>query len=332
MQKTDKNLLVLAAENSRYKIKHLSKKLNKSSQRLKYSLKQLEDNALKHPHTIFDYSYFGLILFRVYFKNSFIKESDKKKILGQLKDNQYIVSVYELSGEFDLVIEIIAPNPSRINKELKNLSEFIPSLNNYTLILNIVTHLYPRNYLLQNPQLSAEFEKQLIIGGDRPAIVFNSSELSIMQSLLDSPKARLTALANKTNLNIKTVIVIIKSLQKRKIIRGFKYSLNRNLLGIEKVRLFLKLHNISKEKEEELMDFFMAAKEITQVNKTVGNWDMEIDIESLDKSKIKLLIAQIREQFKDIISNFNRAEFDEYYKKSYLPKHVFSPDRNAIST
>ena len=268
----------------------------------------------------------------MYFKNSFIKESDKKKILEQLKDNQYIVSVYELSGEFDLVIEIIAPNPSRVNKELKNLSEFIPSLNNYTLILNIVTHLYPRNYLLQNPQLSTEFEKQLIIGGDRPAIEFNHNELSIMQSLLDSPKARLTTLANKTKLNIKTAISIIKSLQKRKIIRGFKYSLNRNLLGIEKLRLFLKLHNISKEKEEELMDFFLEAKEVTQVNKTVGNWDMEIDIESLDKSKIKLLIAQIREQFKDIISNFNRAEFDEYYKKSYLPKHVFSPDRNAIST
>ena len=43
------------------------------------------------------------------------------------------------------------------------------------------------------------------------------------------------------------------------------------------------MHNISKEREEELLNYMLKTKEITQINKTVGDWDMEIDIETLDK-------------------------------------------------
>ena len=331
-KKPPHDLIVLASENSRYKLKALAKILSKSPQRIKYNLKQLSSPTLilSHPHCIFDYSYFGLILFRVYFKNSFISEKEKQKILEILNANQYIIAIYELSGEFDLVIELAAHNPSRINKELKNLAGFIPALNDYKLILNIVTHLYPKTFLLQSPELTSEFEKQLIIGGDRQQVSFNNNELMIMKNLLDNPNIRLSSLAKSSSINIKTAISILSSLKKKKIIKGFKQTLNNESLEIEKTRLFLKLHNISKEREDELLDFCLETREITQINKTVGDWDMEVDLESLSKPRVKLIINKLREQFKDIIANFNREEFNEYYKKTYLPKHIFSPDLKSL--
>ena len=330
MAKLDLDLTAFYLEHARTKINKLALKLKKSPQRVKYTLKLLNKEILVHPHCIFDYSYFGLILFRVYFKGGYISEQDKLKILEQLRENQYIVSMYELSGEFDLVIELIAPNPSRVNKELKNLSELIPTLKHYKLILNIVTHLYPKTYLFQHPEHFPELEKQLIIGGDRSPLAFTNHELLIMKSLLEAPKIRLTALASRSGMNIKTAALILKSLQSRRIIKGFKYTINRDKLDVEKVRLFLNIHNTSKEREEELMDFFLNTKEAIQVNKTVGDWDMEVDLESLDKTRIKLIINQLRERFKDLIENLKREEFDEYYKKSYLPKHVFNPDLKSL--
>ena len=327
----DRNAIALYSENSRIKINQLAQKLKKSPQRLKYTLKQLDKEQITHlPHCVFDYSYFGLILFRVYFKSSFISEKDKKEIISQLNNNQYVVTVYELSGEFDLVIEIESPNPSRVNKELKKLADLIPTLNNYKLILNIVTHIYPRSYLLYNPELIKELERQIIIGGDRNQAVFTNNELTIMKNLLNNPKTRLTQLARISNINVKTATSVLKSLQQRKIIKGFKYVINRNKLNIEKVRLFLKLHNTSKELEDQLMDYLSETKEITQVNKTVGDWDMEIDIESFDRTRIRYLISQIRESFKDLIANFNMVEFYDYYKKSYLPEYIFNPDINTL--
>jgi len=67
----------------------------------------------------------------------------------------------------------------------------------------------------------------------------------------------------------------------------------------------------------------LKTREIVQMNKTVGDWDMEIDIESLDSGRIRQIILQIREEFKDIIERFNLIEFHDSYKKSYLPNYLF---------
>ena len=321
----DRDLIFLYSENARIRIKDISTIIKKSPQRLKYTLRMMDKEGLIHsPHCIFDYSYFGLLLFRVYFKGGYISERDKNNIIEKLSENPYITSMYELSGEFDLAIEIASLNPSRFNKELKKISDLIPTLNNYKIILNVVTHLYPKFYLLRNSNLVSNVPQELIIGGDRRVTVFNKNEMNIIKNLLNNPKLRLTHLARQSDINIKTAISIIKNLQEKKIIKGFKHMIDINKLGIYKFRLFLKLHNLSKEREEELLNYMLKTKEITQINKTVGDWDMEIDIETLDKNKARYIILQIREEFKELIETFNIIEFYQYYKKSYLPSFLFT--------
>ena len=268
-----------------------------------------------------DYSYFGLILFRVYFKGAYISEKDKQNIVTILKKNPLVTSIYALSGGFDLVIEFTAPNPSRFNKELKKIGAEIPTLNNYQIILNVVSHLYPRSYLLKNKQ---EHEEETIIGGDRTLRVFNEQEKKIIQQLLLNTQIRYTQLAEQADLNIKTVIQNIKRLKNEKIIRGFQYLIKGTNAKIDQFRLFLKLHNISAEREKQLLAYLLTTKEVISLNKTVGDWDLEIDIESRDAMAIRKEISQLREEFKDLIQSFNLIEISEYYKKSYLPEFLFT--------
>lgn len=319
----NRDLLFLYSENARVRIKDAAQHLQKSPQLVKYTLRTMEQDGFVHlPYCIFDYSYFGLILFRVYFKGGYISERDKTEIIGKLQENKYIVAMYELYGEFDLALDIVAPNPSRFNKELKKVADVIPTLNNYKILLNVVTHIYPRTYLLRNYNLIPTAH-EIIVGGDRAVDAFTEQEMAVMKCLLTRPKIRLTTLAKEANLNVKTVNSILKQLSQRKIIKGFKQIINTDKLNIQKFRLFLKLHNISQEREMELLNFLTEQKEIVQVNKTVGDWNMEVDIEALDKVKIRFIIVQIRENFKDIIETFNSTEFYQYYKKSYLPRYLF---------
>jgi len=53
---------------------------------------------------------------------------------------------------------------------------------------------------------------------------------------------------------------------------------------------------------------------------------VEIDIESLDKAHIRYILTQIREEFKDLIENFNIMEFYQVHKKSYLPQYLFNTE------
>jgi len=206
-KKFDGDLIFLYSENARTRIREIAHMLTKSPQRLKYSLKMLEkEGFVNYPHCIFDYSYFGLILFRVYFKGGYISE--------------YVVSIYELTGEFDLAVEMLSPNPSRFNKELKKVTSIIPTLNNYKIILNLVSFIYPREYLLKSDQLADIVSKDIIVGGDRSIEQFDENEMGVVRSILENPRIRMTTLAKQTKLNVKTVASILKNLKKRKLSKG----------------------------------------------------------------------------------------------------------------
>ena len=326
MAKFDYELIYLQSENARMSLKDISNQLKKTSQRLKYSLSVLDkENIIINPYCIFDYSYFGLILFRVYFKGVYINEQEKERMINELIDNLYITSIYELTGEFDLVIEFAFPNPSKFSKEFKKIVTATNGLNDYKVMLNLVTYIYPRNYMVKDQDMQV-FRMEKIVGGDRERQLFNSNEKEIIKNLILNPRIRLNELAKKSKLNVKTVKSIFRNLIKKNIIKGFKYNLDTNKLGIHKSRLFLKIHNLSIERESELMNYMINTKEIVQANKTVGDWDIEIDIESFDKSKIRYLITEIREKFIDIIERVNLIEFYKYYKRAYLPYYIFKEE------
>ncbi len=266
----DKNLVYMLAENSRISIKKLSSLLKKSPQRLKYNITAIENEGIiTSPYCIFDYSLFSLILFRVYFKGGYIAEDDKNSVLERLKHNPFVTTIYEMTGEFDLVVELISPNPSKFNKELKKISMMIPSMPDYKVILNIVSYIYPRDYLLTKRELKIH-NIHSIVGGDREHVMLNKNELLIIKSILSKPKGRLTELAKGSGLNIKTAKAIIESLEQRKIIKGYKYVLDTSRLGLNKCRLFVKLHNLSKKREDELMKLMQETEDIVQINKTIA--------------------------------------------------------------
>ena len=324
MAKIDHNLLFLYSENLRGKIKEMAFLLKKSPQRLKYNLRQFEkEGIVRNPHSIFDYSHFGLLLFRVYFKGGYIGDKDKAEIIKKLSENEHVVAIYELSGEFDLAIELISPNPSRFNKELKKVADIIPTLKNHKILLNVVTHIYPRAYLPNDKPLINHFLEEIVIGGDRAREEFTEYDMKVMKAVLENPKIRLSRLAKVSGMNVKTAASLLKELQNRKVLRAFKYWISANKLSIYKFRLFIKLHNISREREGQLLKFMLHTNEVVQVSKTIGNWNIEIDIESLSRTRIRELIAQIRSEFNDIIETFNLIEFYRLYMRKYLPEYVF---------
>ena len=329
----DRDLLFLYTEDARIKLKDLALFLKKSPQRLKYNISQLEKQKLVHnAHSIIDYSFFGLLLFRVYFKGGYVSEKDKSAILQKLAGHPYIVSVYELSGEFDLVIEIESPNASRFNKQLKRLIHQLPALNNYKIVLNIVTHIYPRSYLIKNSRLlkdqtfASRLDRSIIVGGDREIEKFTKQEMAVLEQVLLHPKTHLSKLATLSDLNIKTLVAVLKGLHKRKILRSFQHLIDTNALEIYKHRLFLKLHNLTSERESELQDYFTKTPEIVQVHKTVGDWDIEVDVEAMEKNTIRYLIVQLREEFTDLIETFNSMEFYQYHDKTFLPQYLFESE------
>ncbi|MBN1385726.1 Lrp/AsnC family transcriptional regulator [Candidatus Woesearchaeota archaeon] len=324
MAKIDKNLLFLISEESRSKIKAIGLILKKSPQRIKYEIKVFKrENILAEPYCIIDYGQLDLILFRVYFKGGYTSEKDKARIIRYLSDNHYITSIHEFNGEYDLAVDMISPNPSRFNKEIKKIASQVPSLNNYIVLLNVVTHIYPKNYLASPHLQRTGADQETVVGGDRPIKNITKDEMTLVKLLSERPNSRLTYLSKDAEMNIKTMKKSLHHLISSRIIRGFKYNINITKIGAYKFRLFLNLHNVSQESDNNLLQFLLTTRETVQMNRTVGEWDMEIDIESLDRARVRQIILKLREEFKDIIQSFKIIEVLEAHKISYIPRYIF---------
>jgi len=326
MAKFDTNLIYLLSENARMQLQELSKQLKKTPQRLRYSIGALSrDELLKEPYTVYDYSYFGMLLFRVYFKGAYVSEQEKTRIVKELSNNPYIVALYEFGGEFDLTAEFASPNPSRFNKELKKLSRTIPTLKDYKIVLNLVTYVCPKNHLTKFEALQM-LNTERIIGGDREREFFTKNEMTLIKTLYFNPQMRYSEISRITGLNVKTAKAVHKNLIKRNIIKGSKHMLNNQKLDVEKFRLFLRLHNVSPERDAHLIEYLLRLKEVSNINKTVGDWDLEVDVEAQEKVRIRYIIMKLREEFKDLIETFNLIEYYDTYKRTYLPLYLFQEE------
>ncbi len=319
--KINKRLLYFYGENCRLSLSKIAKKIHKSPQLVKYTINRLEKNKIiLFYYTIIDYSCFDMLLFKVYFKGGCSKGSELNLLVKKLMENPYVTSIYEMGGQYDLLVEFMAQNPSKFNKELKMLIKENEELNNYDIIINIVSHIYPRDYLMPRNKKAKDlnFPSEIIVGGDRDKIVLNDKEKRILLAFVENPKIRLTSIASKLDINIKTAISVINSLKSKKIIRAYKSALNTDKCDLINNMITLNLHNIEPEKENNILDFCLNNPNIVKISKTIGAWDVEIDVETSSSTDFREIYLKIREEFKDVIKSFNSYRIYKVFKHNYL--------------
>ena len=322
LMKIDKKLLYFYGENCRTSFSEIAKKIHKSPQLVKYTVNKLEKSGIiPFYYTVVDYSCFDMLLFKVYFKGGCSKSSELNMLVKKLMDNPYVTSIYEMSGQYDLLVEFMAQNPSRFNKELKMLIKENEELNNYDIIINIVSHIYPRDYLMQKskkPKKYSIISSGIIVGGDREKIFLNEKEKMVLMAFVENPRVRLTSIASKSGINIKTVMSVAKMLKKNRVIRAYKSALDMEKCNLISNKITLKLHNIDPEKENKILDFCLNNPNIVKVSKTIGAWDIEIDVETGSATEFRDIYLSIREEFKEVIGSFNSYRMYRTFKHKNL--------------
>jgi len=198
----DKDLLFLYSENARTKIRDLSKLLSRSPQGLKYSLKVMEkEELLGETYTIFDYSYFGQILFRVYFHEGYLSEKDKDEILLYILERLLILShpftpfvtelIWRQFASGTLLMVDKWPKTSKFDDQIiadfSELKELVVAIRNIKAANKIAPTEFPDCYIVSKflnqeyLSLAAKMSRVNLIKLKLPVepIVINSSQVYI---------------------------------------------------------------------------------------------------------------------------------------------------------
>lgn len=324
MSTTDLNLVAWASENARLKLKEAATVLKKSPQALAYTLQQAEKQGiLSTPFAAIDYSFLGLLLFKVYCKGSYLTDEEKAGVASALRKNDYVAAVYTVEGEYDLCVELLAPNPSRFNKEFRAINAILKHVPEYRVVLNVVSHHYPRHYLPKNPVVLSRFSSEIVMGGDRPKKDFSPEEMAVMKALAKDPCSPLTKLAEHAQMHAATFKKTLQQLQEQKIVRNCKYVFNAHKAGMEHVRLLIDMQVVSEQDKAALLEYAKSRKEITQLHWTIGDWTLELDVEAKDRPQLRKSLIEFRQAFKTVIRSVQIIEVYEYYARTYLPQFMW---------
>jgi Lrp/AsnC family transcriptional regulator for asnA, asnC and gidA len=126
-------------------------------------------------------------------------------------------------------------------------------------------------------------------------------------------------IGKKVGLHKDVVTYRVKKLQEKGIIKGFYTETDDYKLGYNRHRFYFNYQNISPEKKEEIIDFFIKNKYTRIIHSTEGHYDLVLisDVKGITKSYSvwKNILSKYRDNFKDQV-------FSIIYK-AYIYRYSF---------
>lgn len=321
LSNTEQSILRQLEIDSRVAFSKIGKKTRMSQQRISYAVDSLiKKGVIENFFTLIDYSRLNVINFRVYFKVNYTTQEEFEKLISYLKQESSTSWIATCSGKYDLICTFFAPNPSSFNKTLKGIMRQFPNqLQNHTVLTTIVTRNFGRKYLFPSSNIPSE----IIVGGDREPEELDDTDLQILNLMAENARISSVEIGNKLKLTAKTVITRIKGLLKKEVIRGFRPAINIRKTGNMVFLLMIRSHNVVPEVEDKLTNYLKIHPNVVAVVKTLGEWDLEIQIEVKSWYVYRKIVIEIRQKFKSLIQEIESIPiYKAYHKINYFPRFL----------
>jgi len=319
LKKKDFKLIFELDSDAAQPYSRLGKKIKMSSQLVSHKVSQfIKKKIIKNFYAVIDYSRLGYNSFTVFFNIHYHNRESFEKIIRQIQEHENVLNIKECDGKYDLVVEFAAKNPSSFNKKLKQLTFDISELKEKTILTNIVTHGYLKNYLSPNLQV-ADF----IVGGDREEILLDSLDLKLLLKL-SSGKKSIVEISKNLDVSPKTALSRKRELEKKKVIKGYRAQINYASLGLFANMVMIKYNDHAFELDQKFTYFCKCNPNIVELTKTFGEWDILLLIETKSLQEFRKLFLEIRETFDSIIAEIDSVGIYDVPERKYLPKSALS--------
>jgi len=296
--------------NSRTTTKSLGKRLHRSQQVASYLINQLKKKETISYKTVIDPSRLGLINVYGFYNYKIIDNDQIYRLLSDANQHPDIITVDNVSQGADLILEFCIPNLSYFNKQhRKILHKYKEILQVASVYVVIVKHIYERKYLVDNPSYD-----EVILCGDRDVFPLKDRQRLVLEALNSDAKEKLVKIADRIGIDPKTVVLLKKHLEFRKIITKYTISLNYQNAGIRRRYILLQPQFDDIKDMKRLLNFAKQHPNIVEVIKIIGDHELMLVIEHIYSVNV---IADIRKHFR--ILSYRIIESEHLQKQFYTP-------------
>jgi DNA-binding Lrp family transcriptional regulator len=316
----DRKIIYQLSLDARQNCSVIAKKVGLSPQAVEYKIKRLEAlGVIKGYYTCIDISKIGYSIFKIYIKLQNLDEEKEKNMLEDLEQNPNITWVALCDGMWDLYLVIWAKNVFQFNgifNDINNKYSFY--ISKKSIIANTGVLQFMRKYLA--PSEKDRDYTTVKWAGEISQISLDKVDFQILLLISQNARMQDTMIAQKLKISRKVVSYRIKKMIGDKIIYGFKPFLNGDLLNFKTYKVLLTIQNIDQKKEKELIAFLNNHPIVNEVVFCIGNWEIELDIESPSIDANHDLIRELRHRFTNVIRDAEILLIYKSFKYDYLPE------------
>lgn len=318
----DRKILDALDINARMPYSVLAKKVGLSQEVVRYRINRLvEENVISKFFTNINMAKLGFVFYKVLAKLHNINDEKKTEIIQCLRKNPFITWIGSIDGEYDLGFLVLVRDLFEFNALL---TEFTNKYSEYILkksiCINLQGDFYPRDYLTGR-QRSLE-NKQIAYTAKLNKTGVDKKDLEILSNLTENARMQVIEIASKIGLSADAVSDRIKRMEKEKIIILYNILLNNNVIGRMRYKVLVNLTRETTEKEKKLFAYCRMNPNIVYMIKTIGLWDVEIDLEVGSVEEFRKIMAGITNEFHDIIQDYSALLIYEVHKYNLLPKEL----------
>ena len=298
LDKKDKQLLTLLYLNSRASFTELGKKLKLSSSAVERRMRQLEESGvISLLFADVNLAKLGYKGYRLYFKFDVIDKKTEQQILGLFESYQRTLWGVICEGEYDVLWRIIAKNEIEVEQAA---AKMIEKFGSKIIEKTIVTTTY-QTYLSWNKALETERHPELPLEKITEIEEVDETDMKLLSALYENARETTVNLAKIVNLTPDAVQYRVKRLKENELILGYTAWFDAKKLGFNYYKVLIGFRSITKQKEQEFLRFCTENDNIIFLNKTIGSWDIELDIIVRDNPELHEWMRDLKTQFGEII-------------------------------
>ena len=311
----DKKILYQLDRDSSQTNKQIAKKVGLSEMVTSNRIKRLISlGIIENFYVKTNPSYLGYSHIKVYLRLHNITRTKENEIINHLKKQKAIFWLSSIRGKYDIVLSIYVKSIFEFSQKYHELfSEYQEYILDRNVIVLESALTFTKAYLLQRQNS----EEVIYSEGGKIQTKIDKKDEEILKILSKNARETFVNIATKLKSSADTIRYRIKNLEKKEIITGFSTKINFNKLGNNYNLIFLKLHNMTSQKYNKMKDFAKTNKNIIVYIKSIGDHEVELEIETSNKEELDNLIKNLRDNFSNEIKDYEILEITEEHLLNY---------------
>lgn len=320
LNEIDKKIIYELSRDSKQSYKQISKKIKSKKEVVAYHVNELlEKKIITKFVPIFSLSRLGIISHKIYIRLKGLTAEKEDKLIEELVKNKNVAWVAKSVGRWDLLLGFYARNIIEFSKIKDSiLSRLSKHIEEYNLTFIEDAIILNRDYLLSEKRKEI---KEFYFAGELGSEKVDNLDLKIMQLIKNDARVSLVDIANRLDIDARTIKARIKILEKRKILQGQTIFLDLVKLGFQLHKLCITFNNYSLENFNQVIDYCKQNSKIIHIIKSLGSWELELEVEEDSLQNVYNLIRQLKSEFSSLIKQIDLVTIIKEPKLDFFPSN-----------